>query len=63
MFEVGKTYKTQSGNDVKIVIKNGDTVSGSDGIWRYDRPKDAGRVTGSAFDMSHPLNLVPPSNE
>jgi hypothetical protein len=27
--------------------------------WRYNRESDRGRVTGSAFDMSDPRNLIP----
>jgi len=66
VFEVGKTYKTQEGKDVKIMqakFINSDyhCVEGDDGVWRYARPSDAGRVTASAFDMSDPRNLVVPT--
>lgn len=63
MFEVGCTYKTKSGK-VVLIVKAEDidgphhAVQGDDGIWRYARRGDAGRVTGSAFDMSNPLNLI-----
>lgn len=33
-------------------------IDGSQLGWRYDRKSDAGRCTGSAFDMSDPRNLV-----
>jgi len=74
-FELGKTYKTLGGKDVTIVAIKGvpgyETVEGDDlspnvpaderphGIHRYNRASDRGRVTGSAFDMSDPYNLIP----
>ena len=63
-FTLGKTYKTQGGDAVLIIAVsdkhvNYATVQGDDGLWRYNRPDDRGRVTASAFDMSEPLNLVP----
>jgi hypothetical protein len=70
MFKVGNTYKTQEGKDVKIIAESYvgtayHCVQGDDGLtpeggWRYARKSDAGRVTGSAFDMSDPRNLIPP---
>ena len=64
MFEVGEKYKTKGGTDVEIVAEGMvggfcRIVLGSDGMWRYDREGDRGRVTGSALDMSDPDNLVP----
>lgn len=63
-FQVGKEYPTQGGALVTVTeeMRRGTDhacVCGSDGIWRYNRPDDRGRVTGSAFDMSDPLNLIP----
>lgn len=60
-FEVGKTYRTLSGKSVKIIAEhNRNTgyacVQGDDEKWRYDRPQDAGRVTGSPNDC--PDNLI-----
>lgn len=64
MFLVGMTYKTKYGRLVKIVKSKyaGSLyacVQGDDGIWRYDRDGDVGRVTGSNHNMSHPNNLMP----
>jgi hypothetical protein len=64
-FEVGKTYMTQAGNPVRIVKRNDnlrgyEAVLGDDGAYRYDRSthsEDAGRVTGTAHDYSHPDNF------
>ena len=73
-FEVGKTYLTQEGKSVTIKAKTTvpgyECVQGDDlakcpergvftWIWRYNRESDRGRVTGSAFDMSDPRNLIP----
>jgi hypothetical protein len=65
MFMVGEVYKSKEGFDILITDEaNVGTpyhcAMGIDGIWRYARQHDAGRVTGSAFDMSNPRNLVPP---
>lgn len=65
MFEVGESYKTQEGRTVKIVEEQHvgtayHCVCGDDGVWRYARKSDAGRVTASAIDMSCPRNLIPP---
>jgi hypothetical protein len=57
-FKVGSLYNTKSGKLVKIVIRSDDTVCGNDGIWRYDREGDTGRVTGTNHDGSYHLNLV-----
>lgn len=68
-FVVGKTYLTQAGKAVTIIAENtrigpyytcvqGDDGETPDKGWRYDRKSDAGRCTGSAFDMSDPRNLV-----
>lgn len=63
-FEVGERYLTLSGVLVEIISVHGPpecaTALGSDGIHRYNRTQDRGRVTGSSFDLStEPLNLVP----
>lgn len=65
-FVVGQTYQTKGGKSVTITEDNSDRIGpsywcirGDDDIWRYNRESDRGRVTGSAFDMSDPLNLVP----
>jgi hypothetical protein len=66
MFAVGEVYKSKEGHDILITEESMvgtpyHCVMGIDGIWRYARPSDAGRVTGSAFDMSDPRNLVRPA--
>lgn len=63
-FEVGNRYRTAAGKLVKLVERkdreNGEsTVLGDDGIWRYNREFDRGRVTGSPHDFSNPDNLTP----
>ena len=63
-FQVGKTYITKNHRLVKIIEENNEylthaTVKGYDGIWRYNRPQDRGRCTGTNFDMSDPRNLIP----
>lgn len=63
-FVVGQAYRTKSGDTVTITreLQPGTPygcVEGSDGLWRYNREWDRGRVTASAFDMSCPMNLVP----
>jgi len=69
-FEVGKTYKTREGKSVTIInatdlpgyegVQGDDPLDGNpEGGWRYNRASDRGRVTGSAFDMSDPRNLIP----
>lgn len=74
--ELGRSYLTQAGAAVTIVqVMNDDLpgyecVQGDDpsenapeGVWRYNRASDRGRVTGSAFDMSDPRNLIPELTE
>lgn len=65
-FVLGKTYKRRDGLDVKIVEINdqGDCVRGDDSLievsgWRYSRPGDHGRCTGTSHDLSDPRNLLP----
>ena len=63
-FIVGQTYRTKSGDEVRIIgeLYAGTAyacVQGSDDLWRYNRESDRGRVTASPFDMSCPMNLVP----
>lgn len=65
MFDCGCTYLTKNGRSVLIVEAKDiggpyHVVLGNDGVWRYARVCDAGRVAGSNFDMSHPYNLVVP---
>lgn len=66
-FIPGKTYKTKDGRDVTITgispTRGYECVQGDDGIWRYNRGDDRGRVTGSAFNMSDPRNLIPEEDE
>lgn len=56
------SYRTKSGKWVRIVDEKTDKgyecVKGDDGIWRYNRASDLGRVTSSNFDMSDPNNLI-----
>lgn len=63
-FEVGKEYETQEGSMVKVLgrtdLKGYECLMCSDGVHRYDRSDsnlDAGRVTGTNFDYSYPLNF------
>jgi len=69
-FELGRTYLTRAGRSVTIIavsdVPGYECVQGDDhppgdpkGGWRYNRASDRGRVTGSAFDMSDPRNLIP----
>ncbi len=67
-FEVGKTYTTQAGAKVTCIeltrVRGYESARFDDGEdensgWRYNRASDRGRVTGSAFDMSDPRNVVP----
>jgi len=62
-FLLCSSYRTKAGQWVRIVdestLKGYECVKGDDGIWRYNRESDRGRVTGSAFDMSDPRNLLP----
>lgn len=69
-FEVGQVVKTQGGDTVTVLevkhehreyacVRCSDVSENApDGVWRYNRESDRGRVTGSAFDMSDPRNLV-----
>jgi hypothetical protein len=69
LFQVGKTYLTQRGEAVRVVLRHAElrgyeTVMGDDGIHRYDRSShnsDAGRCTGSAHDYSDPENFARPT--
>jgi hypothetical protein len=68
----GRLYRLQNGQTVRIEFQDTPetpadhryhpayaSCRGSDGIWRYIQPRrDAGRVTGSNFDMSDPRNIV-----
>jgi len=64
-FLLMSSYRTKAGEWVRIVdeqtLKGYECVKGDDGIWRYNRASDRGRVTASAFDMSDPNNLIPES--
>lgn len=63
-FKIHKLYRTTRGKLIKIVDESNDNgkeyrcVLGNDGKWRYDRPGDYGRVTGTNHDFSYPDNLV-----
>lgn len=64
IFEIGKEYQTQSGDTVKVLgrigIRGYECAVCSDGVHRYDRStdkSDAGRVTATDHDYSHPLNF------
>ena len=70
MFEVGKNYKTQNGESVKVIgrtsLEGYECLECSDGAYRYDRSThsvDAGRVTGTDHDYSCPDNFVRPPVE
>ncbi len=59
---VGRTFKMNSGGTVKIIeeINEGTNYHaglGGDGMWRYLRKSDFGRVTASNMDMSCELNI------
>lgn len=70
-FKVGKTYLTQRGEAVRVVLRHAElrgyeTVLGDDGAHRYDRSthdSDAGRCTGTAHDYSDLDNFVRPPQE
>jgi hypothetical protein len=70
-FEVGKTYLTQRGEAVRVVLRHAElrgheTVLGDDGAHRYDRSdssSDAGRCTGTDHDYSCPDNFARPTQE
>lgn len=65
LFTVGETYELQNGDRVKIVERHAkyrgyETVVDENGCHRYDRStsnSDAGRVTGTPHDYSHPENI------
>lgn len=65
MFYLYETYDTLDGQRV-MIVEEGQVgtqyhwVRGNDGICRYARQSDAGRVTASNFNMSDPRNLVVP---
>jgi len=65
MFEIGKTYKTQSGESVTVFGRTEgrgyECLECSDGRYRYDRSTqsdDAGRCTGTAHDYSCENNFM-----
>lgn len=70
-FQVGKTYLTQRGEAVRVVLRHAElrgyeSVMGEDGKHRYDRSDghgDAGRCTGTVHDYSDPDNFVRPPLE
>lgn len=60
--KAGQSYLTKSGRSVSIVEEKNDSrgyecAKGDDGIWRYNRDQDRGRVTGSEPEC--PDNLTP----
>jgi hypothetical protein len=62
-FEFFKTYRTLRGEYVTVTWVDDtpgyEAVMCDDQIWRYNRPKDRGRVTGSDFTGTHLDNLIP----
>lgn len=54
IYFLGETYETLSGKRLEIidfgVVVGYECVQCSDGKWRYDRPGDRGRLTGSHSD-------------
>lgn len=67
LYEVGKSYRTQSNNLVRVLgrtdLKGYECLICDDGIYRYDRSTgisngDDGRVTGSCHEYTHPSNFV-----
>lgn len=59
----GKTYMTAEGKKVTFTQEAHIGTQyhcglGDDGIWRYLRESDFGRVTASAFDMSDRRNII-----
>jgi hypothetical protein len=64
-FQVGNTYTTLEGKEVKVVarvdeLKGYECVLGDDGAHRYDRStsdSDAGRCTGTDHNFTHPQNF------
>lgn len=59
-FEEGMLYETLEGVFVQVLPPQHqgiDTLRCSDGVDRYNRPGDMGRVTGSALDFSYPKNI------
>lgn len=62
--ELGKTYRTVKNNKLVMMVEENDLdgsyrcMKGCDGKWRYTN-NPPGRITGSAFDMSHPDNVIP----
>lgn len=64
-FKVGHTYTTQTGQLVKVVgrtkLKGYECLICNDGKHRYDRSthnSDAGRVTGTCHEYTHPDNFA-----
>lgn len=67
MFAEGETYETQAGEKVTVLgrtfSKGYECLRCSDHRYRYDRSNsnsDAGRVTGTNHDYSHPHNFKRP---
>lgn len=65
MFEVGKEYKTQAGENVTVLgrteTRGCECLECGDNLYRYDRSShssDAGRVTGTAHDYSDGRNFL-----
>lgn len=65
IFEIGKEYKTQAGNIIRVLgrtkLVGYEAIECSDGIYRYDRSthsSDAGRCTGTSHDYSYEHNIL-----
>jgi hypothetical protein len=56
-YKAGNWYETKSGKLVRA-LSSDDCMECSDGIYRYNRKGDRGRVTGSPHDFSHPENFI-----
>lgn len=59
-YEAGQLYPTQDGEFVMVLTAqhNGiDVLRCSDSYFRYNRPGDMGRVTGSSLYWTHPKNI------
>lgn len=64
LFLLGLTYRTRSGELVRIVGDRFDSVAGwsvrgSDGLWRCDAPSQRGRVLGGAMVAGPSADLIP----
>jgi hypothetical protein len=60
IFLLNETYRRRDGETITVKSHNNlvgyETFEGSDGVWRYDRPLDRGRTTGTA--PGGPLDVI-----